>query len=139
MKKIVLITTLSLLFTITAWGATLDCNEALVEQGVCADVDNALLYYQGSRETMAEISAAISTTQKYVPEFECSEAAVAAEMCEESEIGSTVNNPISSEQFADNFIKAIIERLVIIYRGNVAGDAARAEAAASVDQEVEIE
>jgi len=138
MKKILLITALTIMFTAVSWGAMTDCTQALVDEGVCAKSDNVLLYYQGSKESMAEMTDALSATQKYVSEFECSEATVVAELCEEAEIGLTVQNPMSAQEFSDNVVRSIIKNLIVIHRGNVVGDAAKAEAAAEVDREVEI-
>lgn len=139
MKKLIL-AALVLLLAAPVYASSRSCNVTLVNQGVCRDSGNLVLFYDAPGSAFADLRDAILEEYNYQGEVVCapsrqyqpllngqpskvlSAAGQAQDGC--PTVGQPTPNPQGTAEFADAVIDLELRNRVIAWKHNAAQDAA---------------
>lgn len=110
-----------------------NCNATLVNQNVCGDATQDVIYLRLAGTSRAEVLAALAKRVGWTANVTCNQARVDAGACSAGQLGQTIANPESKAQAASRYLRETVRQAV---RDEKVADAAAAEAASLPPVEV---
>jgi len=111
MKKLILVLLLALLAA-PALAGVKQCNSVMVNQNLCADTTQDLLYLKLAGDARAQTITALAKSVGWTANVTCSTAMVAVAQCTEVQLGQSVANPETRLVAANRALREFVQNAI---------------------------
>lgn len=112
MKKLILVLLLALLAA-PALAGIKSCNTVMVNQTLCGDLTEDLLYVRLPGDSRAVVTAALAKSVGWKANIPCTEPMIALGQCALEQLGQNVPNPETRPQAASRAVSKFIASVVV--------------------------
>ena len=115
MRYLIVCLILAVVLAAPAAAGLRQCNSVMVNQTLCADLTQDLLYVRLAGDARADVAAALAESIGWTAQVTCTPVMVAAAKCLEAQLGQQIANPETRPQAASRALRLFVQGTVRSY------------------------